>query len=123
MLEIKISTDAALLILTERMRLELRMRKKAGQIEPECELTHLSFDELKSIAEAAVFDTVFLLPPDIFAKESNLADIIAKAMQSLARVYSKEDFYFYDVKKVERLIAPISKMLNIHEEDRSYYHN
>lgn len=50
MIEIKISTSAAVLLVTERMRYEFSMRKKSGKIEKGFEMEFLDFRTLLSIA-------------------------------------------------------------------------
>lgn len=110
MIEIKISTSAAVLLVTERMRFEFGMRKKIEKIEPGFELENLDFKTLLNIAEIAAFDLILLLPADILTENNNLDDIIYRSMVSLSEVYNKEEFKYYTKEKAARLIQKISRL-------------
>ena len=110
MIEIKISTSAAVLLVTERMRFEFGMRKRTGKIEPGFELENLDFKTLLNIAEIAAFDLILLLPADILTENNNLDDIIYRSMTSLSEVYNKEEFKYYTKEKAGKLIQKISRL-------------
>ena len=110
MLQIKISTSAAVLLVTERMRFEFGMRKRTGKIEPGFELENLDFKTLLNIAEIAAFDLILLLPADILTENNNLDDIIYRSMISLSEVYNKEEFKYYTKEKAGKLIQKISRL-------------
>ena len=108
MIEIKISTSAAVLLVTERMRFEFEMRKKIGVVEPGLGIENLDFKTLLNIAETAAFDLILLLPADILTENNNLDDIVCRSMKSLAEVYNKEEFKYYTKEKARRLIKRIT---------------
>lgn len=110
MIEIKISTSAAVLLVTERMRYEFAMRKKSGKIEKGFEMEFLDFKTLLSIAEIASFDLILLLPAGILTENNNLDDIICRSMRSLADVYHKEEFKYYTKEKARKLIKKIADL-------------
>lgn len=110
MIEIKIPTAAAVVLLTQRMRQELTMREKAGRIDSGMSLRNLNQNELFEIAETSAFDIVFLLPADVWSDENNVADIIYKSIHSLASVFNREEFKLYKRDQAERLIKPIKKL-------------
>ncbi len=111
MIEIKITIDNALQLLLERMRLELRLRQKSGMIKHGFRLEDLSYSETKQLVEAAVFDTIFLLPVEIITSQTNLVSIITSTVRALSRVLRKEEFLFFNERHSRNLIEPISKFL------------
>lgn len=113
MIEIKISTSAAVHLITERMRFEFGMRKRIGKTEPGFDLENMDFKSLLGIAEIAAFDLILLLPADILAENNNLDDIICRSMRSLADVYNKEEFKTYTKQKAKKLIRRISYLFEI----------
>lgn len=120
MIEIKIPTAAAVVLLTQRMRYELGMREKAGKIDTGIGLKNLNYDELLEIAETAAFDIAALLPADIMEDENNVAKIISKSLQSLATIFNKDEFRYYTLEDAEELLSPLRQIFkNINEE--SFY--
>ena len=111
MIEIKITVDAALGLLLERMKFELRIRQKSGIIPTEYKLENLSYKELMSIVEVAVFDTVFLLPVEIINTENNLAQIVGSAVRALSRVLHREEFLLYSTNQANKIITRIKSLL------------
>lgn len=107
MIEIKITIDSALNLLLERMNLELKLRQRDMIIPKGSHLEELSFKQLLSIAEASVFDTVFLLPIDLVSRETNLVNIITGTVRALSRIFRKEEFTLYSTKQAQKLIQPI----------------
>ncbi|MCO6473525.1 MAG: hypothetical protein PHW27_06975 [Melioribacteraceae bacterium] len=110
MIEIKIPASAAVILLKQRMNQELSMREKAGKISSGIGLNNLSQAELLQIAETSAFDIVFLLPADVWSEENNVADIIYKAIHSLASVFNREEFKLYKRDQAEKLIKPIKNL-------------
>lgn len=123
MIEIKIPTAAAVVLLTQRMRYELGMREKAGKIDAGIGLKNLSYDELFEIAETAAFDIIALLPADILAEENNLTDIITRSLQSLTTVFNKEQFQNYTLKNAEQLLSPVKELFRKIDEENFYLVN
>jgi hypothetical protein len=107
MIEIKITIDSALTLLLERMNLEIKIRQRDMIIPKGWHLEELSFKQLLSIAEASVFDTVFLLPIDLVSQETNLVNIITGTVRALSRIFRKEEFNLYSTKQAQKLIQPI----------------
>lgn len=123
MIEIKIPTAAAVVLLTQRMRYELGMREKAGKIDVGIGLKNLGYDELLEIAETAAFDIIALLPADILAEDNNLVEIITKSMQSLSTVFGKRKFKNYTTAKAQRLLSPVRSLFRKIDEENFYIVN
>lgn len=123
MIEIRITIEAALSLLLERMRLELNLRQRCGLISKGLRLEDLNYKELMKIVEASLFDTVFLLPVDIILLESNLVYILTETVKALSRIFKKEEFSLFNSKKAKKLIKPIIKYLTTHTKDDSFKNN
>jgi len=123
MVEIKIPTAAAVVLLTQRMQYELGLRQETGQIEAGYELRDLCYSELLEIAEASAFDIVSLLPADILAESNNLTVIVSKAIKSLATVFEKEKFKFYSEIEAERLLRPLTELFATIDDKNSFIVN
>ncbi|HOI28727.1 MAG TPA: hypothetical protein PLZ15_03125 [Melioribacteraceae bacterium] len=117
MIEIRITVEAALALLLERMKFELKFRQKAGIISTGLRLDDLSFDQLLEIAEYSIFDTVFLLPSDLVIRETNISYIISETVKALSKIFSHDEFAAYSNRKAKLLIQPIVDYLsNIPQE-------
>lgn len=123
MIEIRITVEAALALLLERMKFELKFRQKAGIIPTSNRLDDLSYNELIKICEAAIFDTIFLLPTDLVIQETNLTQIITETVKALARIYKKEEFFLFSNKKAMKLIQPIVEYLSNIPEEKEFRNN
>ncbi|MBS3945406.1 MAG: hypothetical protein KGZ42_07905 [Melioribacter sp.] len=123
MIEIRITVEAALALLLERMKFELKFRQKAGIIPTSYRLDDLSYNELMKICEAAIFDTIFLLPTDLVIQETNLTHIIAETVKALTRIYKKEEFLLFSSKKARQLIQPIVEYLSNIPEEKEFRNN
>jgi hypothetical protein len=123
MIEIRITVEAALALLLERMKFELKFRQKAGLIPTASRLDDLSYKELMKICEAAIFDTIFLLPTDLVIQETNLTHIITETVKALARIYKKEEFLLFSNKKAMQLIQPIVDYLSNIPEEKEFRNN
>jgi len=123
MVEIKIPTAAAVVLLTQRMQYELGVRQSIGQIDPDTNLKNLTYEELKEIAETSAFDVISLLPADILSEENNLANIVHRAMKSLGVVFEKEEFLYYTEEDARRLLSPLEKLFSTIDEKNSYLVN
>lgn len=123
MIEIKITIDDALQLLLERMKFEMKMRQKIGFVSPESELENLSFKELKSIVDAAIFDTLFLLPGELITGESNLSKILTATVRILPKILHREEFYVYDEVKATNLIKCIKRIIRNRTVDNAHLQN
>jgi hypothetical protein len=123
MIEIKITVEAALSLLLERMKLECQFRQKAGIIPPGSKLENLSYAELLAIAEASVFDTIFLLPIDLITQENNLVYIISETVKTLSRVLRREEFLLYSHRRAKKVINPIVTFLVRNTNDKNFERN
>ena len=123
MIEIKISTSAALLLLTERMRFELDLRKKAGLIPEGIEFEELNYKTILEIAETAAFDLVFLLPAEILVESNNLDEIICRSIMSLAKYFKKEDFYNYSEEKAKKMLLKITELFERNNKKEVFQYN
>lgn len=123
MIEIKIPTSAAIMLLTERMQYEFESRQKSGFYGDGLDLFDLNYREIMEIAEIAAFDLVFLLPAEIFSEKNNLADIISKSIRSLSKHYDYLEFEDYSKQRAEALIKPITRIMRKSEEMKLYLSN
>lgn len=122
MLEIRITIEAALSLLLERMRIELRNRQNCGLILKGLRLEDLNYKELMKIVEASIFDTLFLLPIDLILQESNIVYVLTETVKALARIFKKEEFALFNSRQAKKLIKPIVKyLLNSTKEDNFKY--
>jgi len=111
MIEIKITVDAALSLLLERMKFELRIRQKSGLIPSGLSMQNLTYKELISIIEVSVFDTIFLLPVEIICTETNLAQIVVSAVRALSKILHREEFQLYSQDQAQKIISDIRSYL------------
>jgi len=123
MIEIKITIEAALALLLERMKYELKFRQKAGLIPTGLRLEDLSYKQLLQISDAAIFDTIFLLPTELVIQETNLTHIITETVKALARIYKKEEFLLFTNHKAKKLIQPIVNYLSNIPEEKEFMKN
>ena len=123
MIEIRISNTAAVQLLVDRIENEFKSRIKTGIYNPDLSLDALPFDELFDLAEIAAFDLVSILPFDVLLKETNIHEIITKAMQSLAVIYQKTDFTYYTDKMAEALISKLKEIYVLSEKEKLYIKN
>jgi hypothetical protein len=123
MIEIKITIEAALTLLLERMKFELKYRQKGGLIHPDHKLEELSYDQQLEIVEAAIFDTILLLPFELILQETNLIHIITETVKSLSFILKKEQFINYSQKKARNLIQPIIKYFSSIETTKDFQLN
>lgn len=112
MIELKITNSAALLLLSERMKIEFENRKAGNAIPEYITIEILPYKDLVNIAECAAFDLICLLPADIFDDENNLHKIITKAMRSLSGVFNKEEFNIYPESRAQKLVDLIHSSLD-----------
>lgn len=123
MIEIKITIEAALALLIERMKFELKFRQKAGIIPANLRLEDLSYLQLLQICQAAIFDTIFLLPTDLVIQETNLTYIITETVKALAKIYKKEEFLLFSIRKAKQLIQPVVNYLSSIPEEKEFRNN
>ena len=123
MIELKITNSAALLLLTERMKIEFSKRKSANGSEDWRELNNLDFDEILEIAEASAVDLICMLPADILMERNNLDEIITRAIRSLSGIYNKEEFNIYSIDKARKLVNQIESIFDKFSEESSFNYN
>ncbi len=123
MIEIRISNTAAVQLLVDRIENEFKSRIKIGIYNPGLTLDELPFNELFDLAEIAAFDLVSILPFDVLLKETNIDEIITKAMQSLAVIYQKTDFTYYSKEMAELLVAKLKQIYALSEKEKLYIKN
>ncbi len=123
MIEIKIPTSAAVIMLTERMRYELQLRKKTKCFDQSCDIENLSYADLISIAETSAFDLVFLLPVDILVEESNLPEIITEAFHALSKIFGREEFQLYTKERATKLLKKVTDTFNQLDTNQNYFPN
>ncbi len=123
MLEIRISNNVAMQLLIGRMEAELVSRKKGGLYSEVITLSKLPFDQLLELTEIAILDLVTLLPYDVMLKETNINEILAKAVQSFAIVFEYSAFTYYTPEKIDKIILPLKKLYKEAEEKKFYVNN
>jgi len=123
MIEIRIPTSAAVLLLKEKMNLEFESWEKNESLPSYFNLEDLGYRDLVQITEVAAFDLIFSLPAEIYVDESNIADIIYKSIRSLASLYGKEEFNLYSEKKAEKLVKPIRVLFKTYGEKEVFEKN
>ncbi len=123
MLQLNIPTEEAVRMLTTRMSDEFKLRKKAGIFPHSVEISELTFAQLLSIAETAAFDLVMLLPADYFLEESNLYEVVANAIRSLASIYYRNEFLAYNKRRARSLLKPIIKAFEFYVKDDLFRYN
>ena len=106
MIEIRITIDAALSLLLERMKSELKLRKANNIVPPYQKLEFLSLGDLMKIVETSIFDIVILMPTDLLASDTNLAQIISGTVKALSKVLNREELQLYSSEKAQKLIGP-----------------
>lgn len=123
MIEIKITIDAALSLLLQRMKLELKVRQRSGLVAPGFKLEDLMYKDLIALVEASVFDTVFLLPVELIRTETNLVQIITDTIRALSRVLHREEFLLYKKEKTQKIISMVSSRLNKSLKGNNFIYN
>jgi len=112
MIEIRITIEAIISILIEKMKIELRQRQRCGLIPIGLRLEDLSYNQLIKIVEASIFDTLFMLPIDLVLMESNIAQLITEAVKTLARIFKKEEFSMFNKRQAQKIINRVTKFLS-----------
>ena len=123
MIELKISTDAAVLLLTDRMRYEIGMRVKANLLTPDKALMELDYSELIKIAETAAFDLIIMLPADLLTRKTNLIEIVTDSIRSLASIFHKEEFNNYTFERASNLVNVVRRIIETGDKEMKYLVN
>ena len=113
MIEIRIPTSAAVLLLKEKIVLELKALQKASLFPEKITIFELSNKELLSLTETAALDLIFTLPAEIYVGESNIADIIYKAIRAFASEQERSEFDNYSKERAESLVKPIKHLFAV----------
>mgnify|MGYP001334067651 CR=1 FL=1 len=116
MIEIRIPTSAAVLLLKEKIVLELKALQKAYIYPSDIGVADLSNEELLHLTETAALDLIFTLPAEIYVAESNIADIIYKAIKSFGVEQKTTAFDSYTHEKAEALVEPIKHLFSLYGE-------
>lgn len=123
MIEIKIPTSAAVLLLKEKMIIELESLQHANLIPSHYSLQDLTEKEFASLIETAAFDLIFSLPAEIYVDDSNIADIIQKSVHSFALTYEIDELRSYSLDDAKKLVIPIRKLFKIFGSKEMYSKN
>lgn len=123
MIELKISNDAAVLLLTDRMRYEIGMRVKANILSPDKALMELEYSELIKIAETSAFDLLIMLPADLLTRKTNLIEIVNNSMRSLASIFHKAEFNDYSFGRAAGLVRMARNIIDIGDKEMKYLVN
>lgn len=123
MIELKITNSAALLLLTERMKIELELYKRNNMLPNDISFESMSYSELIGFVESAAFDLVCMLPAEVLANRSNLDEILAKAIRSLSSIYHKEELNSYSVTQSKKLIRPLEKLISEYTDQKLFLLN
>jgi len=123
MIEIRIPTSAAVLLLKEKIVLELRALQKADIFPEEFSIFDLTDKELLGITESAALDLIFTLPAEIYVADSNIADIIYKAIRTFAVEQERSSFDNYTKERAEALVEPIKHLFVVSGEKDVFSRN
>jgi hypothetical protein len=123
MIELRISNTAAVHLLVDRIEDEFQSRIRTGIYSKEMSLDDLPFPELFELAEIAAFDLVAILPYDALMKETNINEIVAKAMQSLTVIYQKEEFIAYTPEMAAALLDSLKNIYKIADKEKLHIKN
>ncbi len=123
MIEIRIPISAAVLLLKEKIVLELKALQKASIFPEEKSVYELSDSELLSITETAALDLIFTLPAEIYVADSNIVDIIYKAMKIFATEQKRPIFDNYTRERAEALVEPIKSLFEVFGKQAIYSKN
>ena len=123
MIEIRIPTSAAVLLLKEKIVLELKALQKASIFPEDFGISDLSDNELLYITETAALDLIFTLPAEIYVAESNIVDIIYKAIKTFAMEQNRDSFDNYTKDRAEALVEPIKHLFIVSGEKEVYSKN
>ena len=123
MIEIKIPTSAAVLLLKEKMIIELESLQHANLIPSHYSLQDLTEKEFANLIETAAFDLIFSLPAEIYIDDSNIAEIIQKSIHSFAITYEIDELKSYSLKDAEKLVVPIRNLFKQFGEKDMYSKN
>ena len=118
MIEIKIPTSAAVLLLKEKMIIELESLQHANLVPSHYSLQDLTEKEFAKLIETAAFDLIFSLPAEIYVDDSNIADIIQKSVHSFGITYEIEELKLYTLEDAEKFVGEICDFFGIHENGR-----
>ena len=123
MIEIKISTDAAVALLIDRMKYEFELRMKTGVIPSGTKLEDLESDNLIAIAETAALDLIFLLPFEILSQRNNLVEILYKAFRSLSKQLNRDEFKQYSAEASKKILEKVETTFKIGESSKDFQYN
>jgi hypothetical protein len=123
MIELKITNSAALLLLTERMKMEFEKRKSFVKSMNWHELEMMSYPEILEIAECSAIDLISMLPADILLEKNNLDEILYRAIKSLSGVFNKEEFSIYSLEQARVLVRKIESIFEIYTKDSDFNYN
>ncbi len=123
MIEIRIPTSAAVLLLKEKLVLELKALQKASIFPEDYIIADLSDNELLNLTETAALDLIFTLPAEIYVADSNIVDIIYKAIKSFGIERQRDAFDNYTKERAEALVEPIKHLFVVSGEKEVYSKN
>jgi hypothetical protein len=123
MYEFKIRPRTALTLLNERMKYELRLRIRIGEVDEGADLKEMSYPELIKIAETAALDLISLMPLEVFLQESNLSKIVVKTIRMLRKVFDMEEFENYSDANANVLLRPIYNAYKIAQSGEKFLLN
>lgn len=123
MIEIRIPTSAAVLLLKEKIVSEIKALQKANIVPNEYEVDDLSENELLNITETAALDLIYSLPAEIYVTDSNIADIIYKSIKSFGTEQNTSTFEDYSKERAEALVDPIKHLFNIYGNKEVFSRN
>ena len=123
MIEIKIPTSAAVLLLKEKMINELEALQKANLIPRNYELFDLTQKQMINLIEAAAFDLIFSLPAEIYVDDSNISDIIYKSIRSFASTYNIKELNLYSNYDAKKLVLPIRNLFKTYGSKEMFSKN
>lgn len=123
MIEIRITIEAFMSILVEKMKIELKQRQRSGLIPIGLKLEDLNYPQLMKIVEASIFDTLFMLPIDLVIHDSNITYIITESVKSLGKIFKKDEFFLYNKKQAKKIVNTVTKFLSEKIKTSDFHNN
>ncbi|MEG8946194.1 hypothetical protein [Rosettibacter firmus] len=123
MIEIRITIEAFMSILVEKMKIELKHRQRSGLIPVGLKLEELNYSQFIKIVEASIFDTLFMLPIDLVIHDNNITYIITEAVKSLGKIFKKDELFLYNKKNAKKIVDTVIKFLSEKIKTTDFHNN
>lgn len=123
MIEINIPEQAAINLLRDQVNLEFKRQKKMGLLDIKASIETLEENKLREIVEISLFDILVLLPVTLITEESNLPQIIVKAVRALSTEYDDTFLAEYGENEAKSILLLIRKSFGDFSNTTTYQNN